>query len=240
MALFAVTAMSIAPARTMPWIEFAADISGVCRVAGTLLMTSKPTHRASTKIVTSTSSAGYTGGPFCWICSRRRERRVHNLAAGSNDDPGLQLVLPVQRELAIGNQVEQQRADVARVHRGCCGRHRRGEGARADDHDAVLGHDCLARLRPRDIAAKLAGAHVDDDRPGRHGLERVLGDEQWWAATWHLCRGNHDIMAGNVAGQLLLLRLALVLGQRPGIAAFSGRRTNRRQLDEGRTDRLRL
>ncbi len=54
----AVTAMSMAPASTMPWIELAADISGVCKVAGTLLMTSKPTQRLSTKMVTSTSSAG--------------------------------------------------------------------------------------------------------------------------------------------------------------------------------------
>jgi hypothetical protein len=51
----AVTAISIAPARTMPWMAFAADISGVCNVAGTLLITSKPTSRASTKMLTSAS-----------------------------------------------------------------------------------------------------------------------------------------------------------------------------------------
>src|SRR5262249_40111176 len=47
----AVAAITIAPASTMPWIEFAADISGVCSVAGTLLMTSNPTHRLSTKMM---------------------------------------------------------------------------------------------------------------------------------------------------------------------------------------------
>jgi hypothetical protein len=52
--------MSMAPASTMPWIELAADISGVCRVAGTLLITSKPTRMASTKMVMSVSSAGVT------------------------------------------------------------------------------------------------------------------------------------------------------------------------------------
>ena len=38
-------------------MELAADISGVCSVAGTLLMTSKPTQRLSTKMVRSVSSA---------------------------------------------------------------------------------------------------------------------------------------------------------------------------------------
>ena len=59
--LIAVTAMSMAPASTMPWIELAAYISGVCRVAGTLLITSKPTSRASTKMVMSVSSSVVTG-----------------------------------------------------------------------------------------------------------------------------------------------------------------------------------
>ena len=53
--------MSIAPTRTMPWIELAADISGVCRVAGTLLMTSNPTSTARTKMVMSVSRAVVTG-----------------------------------------------------------------------------------------------------------------------------------------------------------------------------------
>ncbi len=57
----AVTAISIAPASTMPWIELAADISGVCRVAGTLLITSNPTSRARTKIVMSVRSSVVTG-----------------------------------------------------------------------------------------------------------------------------------------------------------------------------------
>ena len=41
----------------MPWIELAADISGVCRVAGTLPMTSMPTSSASTKMVRSVTRA---------------------------------------------------------------------------------------------------------------------------------------------------------------------------------------
>src|SRR5215472_15211077 len=102
MALFAVTAISIAPASTMPWIELAADISGVCKVAGTLLMTSKPTQRLRTKIVTSTSRAGYTGRPFF------RERWMDDLSVAGDNDPGLQLVVSVQRQRTVLDQVQQQ------------------------------------------------------------------------------------------------------------------------------------
>src|ERR1700736_305688 len=48
----------MAPARMIPWMELAADIRGVCSVAGTWLMTSKPTQRLSTKIAKSVRSNG--------------------------------------------------------------------------------------------------------------------------------------------------------------------------------------
>src|SRR6185437_6907871 len=56
MALSAVAAITIPTARTIPWMEFAADISGVCKVAGTLLMTSNPTQRLNTKTIKSKRS----------------------------------------------------------------------------------------------------------------------------------------------------------------------------------------
>jgi len=61
--LSAPAAISIEPTRTIPWIAFAPDISGVCSVAGTLLMTSNPTRIASTKIVIAESSSGLMAGP---------------------------------------------------------------------------------------------------------------------------------------------------------------------------------
>src|SRR5512142_1948887 len=45
----------------MPWIELVADISGVCSVAGTFPMTSKPTSSAMTKMVRSVTRAVDTG-----------------------------------------------------------------------------------------------------------------------------------------------------------------------------------
>ena len=48
----------MAPTSTTPWIALAPDISGVCSVAGTLLITSKPTSRLSTKMVMSANSSG--------------------------------------------------------------------------------------------------------------------------------------------------------------------------------------
>ncbi len=55
--LCAVSPISSAPASTMPWIELVADISGVCRVAGTFPMTSMPTSSARMKMVRSVTRA---------------------------------------------------------------------------------------------------------------------------------------------------------------------------------------
>src|SRR5215469_2995553 len=120
MALCAVAAITMAPARTMPWIELAADISGVCKVAGTLLITSKPTQRLSTKMVMSTRRAGYgTRGPFIglvgglvaglvggtsggrgiglrWLAVRCRQRGMNYRSAAGDNHAGLQLVIAVQ------------------------------------------------------------------------------------------------------------------------------------------------
>src|SRR6185437_16312302 len=104
----------MAPASTIPWMELAADISGVCRVAGTLLMTSKPTHRLSTKMMKSVRSMDRPPES----CSRRcRQRRMHDLAVVGHHDSGDQFVRQVNGELAVLDHVEQQRTDVACVHR---------------------------------------------------------------------------------------------------------------------------
>jgi len=48
---FASPMMSSAPTKTMPWMAFDPDMSGVCRMLGTFEMTSTPTNAASTKMV---------------------------------------------------------------------------------------------------------------------------------------------------------------------------------------------
>src|SRR5450756_2772976 len=87
--------MSSAPARTIPWIELAADISGVCKVAGTLPMTSMPTSSARTKMVRSVTRAVDIGVSICsgnWDfrggLQQLRHGRVHDLAVVGDDDPG--------------------------------------------------------------------------------------------------------------------------------------------------------
>src|SRR5580693_7516624 len=106
--------MSSAPTSTIPWIELAADISGVCKVAGTLPMTSMPTTSASTKMVRSVTSvvdivvsSGSLGGT-----QQLRHGRVHDLAVVCDDDPGLDLVGQVDDERAVGDHGQQQRGDV--------------------------------------------------------------------------------------------------------------------------------
>src|SRR5439155_1561313 len=50
-------ATSIAPTMTMPWIAFAPDMSGVCRVEGTFEMTSNPTKIARMKTEAATTAS---------------------------------------------------------------------------------------------------------------------------------------------------------------------------------------
>ena len=89
-----VTPISSAPTSTIPWIELAADISGVCRVAGTLPMTSMPMSSASTKIVRSVTRAVDKAGSLVLeaVAQQLRHRGLDDLAVAGDDDPGLDLV----------------------------------------------------------------------------------------------------------------------------------------------------
>ena len=80
---------------TIPWMKFVPDISGVCSIVGTFEITSKPRKIASTRIVSSkTQDLVHLGGD-----SRARD-------AGAAGD----LVVEVERELAAGREVLEQRA----------------------------------------------------------------------------------------------------------------------------------
>src|SRR5690606_4326623 len=70
-----------APTIVMPEIALDPDISGVCRICGTLVMTSKPTNMARTKTYSATSSPSSMGTPRPGVYSpavatpRRRDAR---------------------------------------------------------------------------------------------------------------------------------------------------------------------
>src|SRR5258707_11956753 len=100
----------------MPWIELVADISGVCSVAGTFPMTSKPTSSARTKMVRSVTRAVDTGASlgFGWL-EQAGHARVHDRAVVRDHHAGLDLVAAVDGQRTISGQVQQQRGDVPRV-----------------------------------------------------------------------------------------------------------------------------
>src|SRR5260370_33522948 len=113
--------MSMAPTSTMPWMEFAADISGVCSIDGTLLMTSKPTSRLRTKMVTSAIRAwliGSTSGGWRGL-EKFRHGWIDHFARVRDDDAGLDRVGGVDGQPAVAGHVRQQAASGA-------GRPRRG------------------------------------------------------------------------------------------------------------------
>src|SRR5437763_1361235 len=98
--------MSSAPASTMPWIELAAEISGVCKVAGTLPITSMPTSSASTKMVRSVTRAVDMRTPSGLFRGQQlRDGRVDDLAIVGDDDASLDLVTGVDGQRAIGDEV---------------------------------------------------------------------------------------------------------------------------------------
>src|SRR4051794_519168 len=93
-------------------MELAPDISGVCRVAGTLLITSKPTSSASTKMVMSPTNPSVIHCPFV-LRGRRPGTGVHDLAGMGDQHALLNLIRLVDGQLAVRDQVRDQRAGVA-------------------------------------------------------------------------------------------------------------------------------
>src|SRR5258708_30043782 len=97
-------------------MEFAADISGVCSVAGTLLITSKPTQRLSTKMVRSVRSAVDTGR----TSSGLGQGGMNHPAPRRDHDTPPQVVGKIDGQGGRGallHQVQQQGTHVSRVHR---------------------------------------------------------------------------------------------------------------------------
>src|SRR5262245_13293858 len=151
-------------------MELAADISGVCKVVGTLLMTSKPTSRLKTKMLRSVRNSALTRrSPFSSESCRRPSGGgtgggTDDLARVRDDDAGLDRVVEIDGELAVAYQVPQQRDGVAGVGGGRGARHRGGQVVRADHRHPVLRDDRLARRRSLDVAAEVARGEVDHDR----------------------------------------------------------------------------
>src|ERR1700761_5685843 len=115
----------------MPWMELAADISGVCRVAGTLPITSMPTSNASTKMVRSVTSAVDIGPSVVPGWQQGRGGLLDDLAVVGDDHARLDLVIEVDDQRAVGDHVQQERGHVAGVGVGGGGGHAGGQVVRA-------------------------------------------------------------------------------------------------------------
>src|SRR5215218_967386 len=205
------------PSNTMPWMAFVADISGVCKVFGTLEMTSRPTKAASTRMVSSVIRStwvlllsGDAGGGLGAL--------VNDLAvardAGAGDD--LVVEVEVERALAVDHQAE-QRLDVLRVELRRVVGHRGREVLDADDLHVVADHG-LGGLGELAVAAGL-GSEVDDHGAGGHPLHGVLDDQQRRAASGDGGRRDDDVHLGDDVGERLALALLLLVGESPRVAA---------------------
>src|SRR5918992_1813097 len=157
--------MISAPDSTMPWMELAADISGVCSVVGTLLMTSKPTSRLSTKMLRSVrNSALIARSPFSFAARKTSfpglplrllgglcrsscptsGRGADDLARVGDDDAGLDRIVEIDDQPPVAHQMPEHGDDVAGVGRRGGARHRGRQIVRADHRYAAFGDDRLA------------------------------------------------------------------------------------------------
>src|SRR4051794_38936760 len=110
MASSAVRAMISAPDNTMPWMALAADISGVCSVVGTLLMTSKPTSRLSTKMLRSVRNSALISRSRSFLgCLFRRW--PDDLAGVGDDDAGLDRVVEIDDKPPVAHQMPEHGDD---------------------------------------------------------------------------------------------------------------------------------
>ncbi len=154
---------------TMPWMELAPDISGVCRVAGTLPMTSTPMSSARTNSVMATMmSMDYSSSFFC-------------LAAAGYDQGVVEFFVQVDAQLAVTHEVGEHVGHVAAQQVGCGGGHAAGEIRGADDGHAAFG-DLRADGGAFDVAAKVACRAVDDDGAAIAGRSR-----RPWSAAPEAC-----------------------------------------------------
>src|SRR6266699_2824736 len=212
-------AMTMAPTRMMPWIALVPDISGVCRMVGTLEITSMPTKTASTKKVSSCSSSVLMESS----AGRRRKQLLRALAhdlARVRDARALgDLVLEVKVDRSVLDQMQQQVGDVARVQLARVQRHRRGHVAPAHDHDAVHIH-VRAGLGELHVAARLGG-EVDDDRPGPHALDHVRRHQQRSAASRHCGGGDDHVRLRDVLADELALLAQELLGLLARVTALA-------------------
>src|SRR6056297_560267 len=199
-----VPARLMAPTTVMPEIALAPDISGVCSVAGTLLMSSKPRKIDSMRIKVRKTSAGImSGSPLQDVL----DGFVGHLTAVSDDTARQDVVFEIDHELlalfipVVRHQVEQVRG----VHLAGIARDFAGQVALADDGHATDLHHLVGH-RTLHVAAGFR-RHVHDNGPRRHAFNHVLGHQYRRLAAEYLRGGNHHIGFGNY----VFLRLALLI-----------------------------
>ena len=142
---------------------------------------------------------------------------MHHLASVRHEGAAHDLVVPVERQLALLQHMIEEGGDVARVHLAGVEGHVRGQAERPEDGDA-LGAHVLAGAGQFAVAAGL-GCEVDDHRAAPHAPDRVGGHEQRRRAAGHRGRADHDIALADDARELLALACVEVLAHRLGVAA---------------------
>ena len=145
--------------------------------------------------------------------------------------------LEVERELAAGREVLQQREDVAGVELARVERHHRRQVREADDRDA-LADGLDAGLRELAVAAGLGG-EIDDAAAGAHVRDGGGGDQPRSGAAGDQRRRDHDVEVGQPLLERRLLG-RLLLGRELLRVAALGLLALHAELEEPGAERLDL
>src|SRR5687767_9889097 len=216
----------IAPTTVMPLTAFAPDISGVCSVVGTRLISATPRKVARVKItIPPMSVSGMLVSPDGAV--------VHD-AGGPDDRIG-----EIHDQRAVPDGVLDEALHVAAVHLARVKGERRRQVHRAEDADAVRGHR-LARARELAVASALRG-EVHDDAPRLHRAHHRLGDDARRGTAGNLRRGDDEVDVAHVLRHRLADEPLLVGSELARVAPGGLRiRSHRGRLHEGGAEALHL
>ncbi len=209
------------PTTMTPWMALDPDMSGVCRMLGTLEITSMPTNADSTKIVASSSSPFVTTPPQIRLRppaaprssatsslpgwpSRRRQQpaTISSSHLGSTEPSG---------------PSRSSRLRTLRAYRtlACMGM---ADGRVADPHHRRARHvDHLAGAGGLAVATPIGG-HVHHHGARGHRPHHVGRHQHRGAAPWYRRRRDHDVGGRHLGGQRLALAGQLVVAQLAGVA----------------------
>ncbi len=147
-----------------------------------------------------------------------RTRGMHHVVPVRHQRFADDLIVAVQRQLAVFDQVFQEGGDILGVHLAGVIRNGGRQIQRPVDADAALHHH-FAGTRQFAVAAALGG-DIHNQRAGRHARHHFRGDQDGRFLAGHGGGGDHHVLLGQHAGHGLALAPVEIFAHGLGVAAL--------------------